>query len=202
MNSLELTDKQGTPLTLDKDGNGSFREYIKEKYKESAQDALNRGLDISSTTWVKAANGIVTDIDLDAYPAATTRMKAAPAFDKLDLSSAENDEFGTTENDPKHFSPISKAYETKKGEMADSEIINLMNPLHFIGTNKATLAKHYRIRHGAVDRDTALAVPAILALKLSMNGVHVDFFSPWNRGHSGDYDLPELFDWMDKICKE
>ena len=28
-------------------------------------------------------------------PAAATRMKAAPAFDKLNLSSAENDEFGT-----------------------------------------------------------------------------------------------------------
>mgnify|MGYP007101840117 CR=1 FL=1 len=163
---------------------------------------MNRGLDISSATWVKVANGIVTDIDMDAYPAVTTRMKAAPAFDKLDLSSAENDEFGTTENAPKHFSTISKAYETKKGEMADSKMINLMNPLHFIGTNNSTVAKHYRIRHGAVDRDTALAVPAILALKLSMNGVHVDFFSPWNRGHSGDYDLPELFDWMDKICKE
>ena len=27
--------------------------------------------------------------------AAATRMKAAPAFDKLNLSSAENDEFGT-----------------------------------------------------------------------------------------------------------
>jgi hypothetical protein len=29
----------------------------------------------------------------------------------------------------------------------------------------------------------------------------VNFYSPWNRGHAGDYDLPELFNWMDSICK-
>ena len=41
----------------------------------------------------------------------------------------------------------------------------------------------------------------MLALKLQNNGVDVNFHVPWGRGHSGDYDLPELFDWMDSICK-
>ena len=78
-------------------------------------------------------------------------------------------------------------------------MIKLMNPLNFIG--KADTAKHFRIRHGAIDRDTSLGVPAILALKLQNSGADVDFRVPWGRGHSGDYDLPELFDWMDSICK-
>ena len=60
----------------------------------------------------------------------------------------------------------------------------------------------HRIRHGAADRDTALAIPAILALKLQNSGVDVDFFSPWGKGHAGDYDLEQLFDWADKICKD
>lgn len=201
VNSLNLKDEEGHPLTLNQDGTGSFRDYIKGKYMQSAQDALNRGLDVSSASWVKVQNGKVVDVDLEAYPAAATRMKAAPAFDKLDLSSAENDEFGSENNTPKHFSAISKQYESKSGEMADSQIINLMNPLYFIGNGKSTPAKHYRIRHGAIDRDTSLAIPAILALKLQNNGVDVNFYSPWNRGHSGDYDLPELFNWMDSICK-
>lgn len=201
VNSLKLKDELGNPLTLDEKGEGSFRNYIKGKYMESAQDALSRGLDISSATWVKVKNGRVVDVDLTAYPAAATRMKAAPAFDKLDLSSAENDEFGTEENTPKHFSLISKQYETKDGAMADNEKIRLMNPLNFIGRN-ATQAKYFRIRHGAIDRDTALAIPAILALKLAENGTDVNFYSPWNRGHSGDYDLPELFNWIDSICKK
>ena len=201
VNSLQLKDEQGNLLTLDKDGNGSFRDYIKGKYMQSAQDALSRGLDVSSASWVKVKNGQVTDVDLDAYPAAATRMKAAPAFDKLNLSSAENDEFGAKDNTPKHFSAISKQYENKTGEMADSETIKLMNPMNFIGNGKAVTAKHFRIRHGAIDRDTALAIPAILALKLQNSGVDVNFYSPWNRGHAGDYDLLELFNWMDSICK-
>ena len=201
VNSLQLKDEQGHLLTLDKDGNGSFRDYIKGKYMQSAQDALSRGLDVSSASWVKVKNGKVVDVDLDAYPAAATRMKAAPAFDKLNLSSAENDEFGTENNTPKHFSASSKQYESKTGEMADSETINLMNPMNFIGNSKAVTAKHFRIRHGAIDRDTALAIPAILALKLQNSGVDVNFYSPWNRGHAGDYDLPELFNWIDSICK-
>ena len=201
VNSLQLKDEQGNLLTLDKDGNGSFRDYIKGKYMQSAQDALSRGLDVSSASWVKVKNGKVVDVDLDAYPAAATRMKAAPAFDKLNLSSAENDEFGSENNTPKHFSAISKQYESKTGEMADSETIKLMNPMNFIGNGKAVTAKHFRIRHGAIDRDTALAIPAILALKLQNSGVDVNFYSPWNRGHAGDYDLPELFNWLDSICK-
>ena len=32
VNSLQLKDEQGNLLTLDKDGNGSFRDYIKGKY--------------------------------------------------------------------------------------------------------------------------------------------------------------------------
>ena len=200
LNSLDLHDKNGNVLDLDDKGNGSFKEYIKSKYQESAQSALDSGVDLSNVDWVTVDNGKVVDVDLDKYPAAVTRMKAAPAFDKLDLSSAENDEFGTNANVPKHFSQISKTHESKEGEMADAEVIKLMNPMNFIGGNAQT-ASHFRIRHGAADRDTSLAIPAILALKLENNGVDVDFFSPWARGHAGDYDLEELFDWADKICK-
>ena len=84
--------------------------------------------------------------------------------------------------------------------MANEEIIKLMNPLNFIDGN-ATIAQYFRIRHGAEDRDTALAIPAILAIKLENKGANVDFFSPWGVGHVGDYDLEELFDWTDEICK-
>ena len=200
LNSLDLRDKDGKQLVLDDNGNGSFKDYIKSKYMESAQTALDAGVNLSGTDWVTIKDGKVTDVDLAKYPVSVTRMKAAPAFDKLDLSSAENDEFGTDANVPKHFSQVSKEYELKEGEMADEEIIKLMNPLNFIGGN-ATTAQYFRIRHGAADRDTSLAIPAILAIKLANNGADVDFFSPWARGHAGDYDLEELFNWIDKICK-
>lgn len=199
LNSLNLRDENGKLLTLDKNGNGSFKDYIKRKYIESAQDALNLGIDLSGVNWVKIKNGKVVDVDLKKYPTAATRMKAAPAFDKMDLSSAENDEFATADNSPRHFNEI--VQKNSGGTVADADLIKIMNPLNFIGRADVTTAKHFRIRHGAVDRDTALAIPAILALTLQNNGVDVDFFSPWGRGHSGDYDLEQLFDWIDSICK-
>ena len=198
LNSLNLRDETGNLLILDTNGNGSFKNFIKEKYIESAQSALDSGEDLSGVDWVKIKDNRVVDVDLKKYPAAVTRMKAAPAFDKLDLSSGENDEFATESNEPRHFSAVN-IYPT--GEFANDGLIALMNPLNFIGRQDVTTAKFFRIRHGTADRDTSLAIPAILALKLQNNGVNVDFFSPWNRGHGGDYDLNELFDWIDDICK-
>lgn len=199
VNSLNLVDYDGTALTLDSNGNGTFKDYIKSLYIDSAQMALIQGQDLSKATWVKMKNGKVIDVDLDAYPSAVTRMKAAPAFDKLDLSSAENDEFGTTANKPRHFSDI--VQKNAGGPMAESEQIRLMNPLNFIGRNDVKTAKYFRIRHGAADRDTAMAIPAILALKLHEDGAEVNFFAPWGQGHGGDYDLDELFNWIESICK-
>ena len=199
INNLTLFDADGKPLTLDKNGNGPFKDYIKSKYIESAQRALFEGKNLNNTSWVYVKNGKVIDVDLEAYPSAVTRMKAAPAFDKLDLSSAENDEFATNTNKPRHFSAV--VQKDVGGPMAESEQIRIMNPLNFIGRYDINMAKHFRIRHGAEDRDTSLAIPAILALTLQHNGVDVNFFSPWGIGHAGDYDLDELFDWIDSICK-
>ena len=196
VNSLNLRDSAGKKLTLDKSGNGTFKDFIKRKYMESAQSEIDAGKNISNVNWVTIKNGKVVDVDLKKYSVAVTRMKAAPAFDKADLSSAENDEFGTDSNKPRHFS------DTYKDNFADADLIKIMNPLNFIGRNDVKVAKHFRIRHGAADRDTALAIPAILALTLQNNGVDVDFFSPWGIGHSGDYDLEKLFNWIDDICKE
>lgn len=33
------------------------------------------------------------------------------------------------------------------------------------------------------------------------SGTDVDIYYPWNTVHSGDYDLDELFLWVDDICK-
>lgn len=199
VNSLNLRDETGKLLTLDKKGNGTFKDYIKQKYIESAQSALDKGEDLNSVSWVKIKNGKVVDVDLKKYAAVATRQKAAPAFDKIDSSSAENDEFGTTKNSPRHFTEIIK--QNYSGAIADSEVIKMMNPMNFINRPEVDIAEHFRIRHGAVDRDTSLAIPAILALKLQNRGVDVDFFSPWGIGHRGDYDLDEMFDWIDSLCK-
>ena len=202
VDSLGLKDEKGNPLTLNADGTGTFADYIKSVYMASAQSALDKGEDLSTLDWLTITDGKVTGMDLSKYAAWATRMKAAPAFDKLDGSSGENDEFGDTANNPKHFTLFSEDHTTGTIPMADKEVIRIMNPMNFIGKKGVTTAHFWRIRHGAKDRDTSLAIPAILALDLANHGEDVDFASPWGKGHGGDYDLDDLFAWIDRICKK
>lgn len=197
VNSLGLKNQQGRPLTLDKNGNGSFKNYLESYYLAAANSALQQGQDLSKLDWLTLKNGRAVSMDLAKYAVYATRLKSVPAFDALDLSSGENSLFGTTRENSRHFTSFSAQY-GNPGSLADANIIKLLNPLNYIG--KAATAKYWRIRHGAVDRDTSLAVPLILATKLANKGAQVDFASPWGKGHAGDYDLPELFAWADQIC--
>jgi hypothetical protein len=197
VNSLNLKDKQGRTLTLAANGSGSFKNYLEDYYLASANSALQQGQDLSKLDWLTIKNGCAVSMDLAKYAVYATRLKAVPAFDALDLSSGENSLFGTAAEKSRHFTKFSAQY-GNPGILADAHIIKLMNPLNYVG--KAATAKYWRIRHGAVDRDTSLAVPLILATKLANSGAQVDFASPWGKGHAGDYDLPELFAWADQIC--
>ena len=201
LNSLRLKDTAGSVLQLCSDGTGTFAEYIKGLYRTSAQYAVDNNAALDGADWFTVQNGHVTDVDLAAYARWATRLKATPAFDKFDLSSGENDEFGTETNVPRHFTKFSRKYDTTHGALAPATNIRMLNPLNYIGTNGVRTAPHFRIRHGAKDRDTALPIPAVLALRLMNAGIDVDFAVPWGCGHAGDYDLDELFTWIDRICK-
>jgi len=135
----------------------------------------------------------------EKFVAFAGRMKAAPAFDSLDLRSPENNLFGTAAIDNQHFTPFGRD-QSPDHSLADAAIVRMMNPMNYIGTERTTTARHWRIRHGAVDRDTSLAVPVILTTMLWNKGFDVDFAMPWGQGHGGDYDLKELFAWIGKIC--
>lgn len=82
--------------------------------------------------------------------------------------------------------------------MADTQTVKIMNAMNYIAQSPT---QYWRIRHGAKDNDTSLAVPVILATTLQNQGKNVDFALPWGVGHGGDYDLNELFDWADKLVK-
>ena len=77
--------------------------------------------------------------------------------------------------------------------------VKMMNPMNYIGDDNSSVAQYWYIRHGARDRDTSFPVPINLALKLKNTGKNVDFLLAWNRPHSGDYALDEMFKWI-KDC--
>ncbi len=211
VNSLYLRNPNGEPLTLDATGNGSFKDYVKSFVMQSAQSELDthharehwhylvmEGSEVEKQNYLSIQNGTVTSLDWDGFIHAITRMKPAPAFDALDLNSPENDEFGTENISAKHFTEYAHKHSKVHGELADPQIIKMMNPLSYIGC--ADTAPHWRIRHGVYDRDTSLAIPVILATILENKGFQVDFSLPWGLPHSGDYDLNALFVWVDHLC--
>jgi len=157
------------------------------------------GSEIQKQDYLKIEDGEVLDFDWDKFVGKITRMKTTPAFDAVNLDSPENEEFGDSDVFARHFTKFSMEHDTANGSMADEKMIKLLNPTKYIGV--ADTAKHWRIRHGAFDRDTALAIPVILATLLQNKGYNVDFELPWGLPHSGDYDTEELFDWIDRICK-
>ena len=200
LNSLKLKNAQGKPLTLDKNGNGSFKDHIAALLAQSAQTALDAGKDLSARNWLTVANGKVTAVDFDKYAAAAGRQKTPPAFDGVDLSTGENQLFGSQTQDKRHFTAFAAQHSTVKGAgKADAQTVKMMSPMPYIAH---TPTQHWRIRVGTNDRDTSLAVSAILAAKLQNSGKSVDYALPWDVPHSGDYDLNELFDWIDGIAKE
>lgn len=211
VNGLGLCSQDGMALTLNADGEGTFKEYVKEQILKSAQKELDThdsahrlswlampGSKIEEQTSLTLQDGKAVSLDWNQYVRTITRMKAAPAFDALDLKSPENEEFGTETVDGKHFTAFAEEHSEAGGEMADAQVIKMLNPVEYVG--KADTARYWRIRHGSFDRDTSLAIPTILAAMLQNQGYEVDFFLPWGIPHSGDYDLEELFAWIDQIC--
>ncbi len=152
----------------------------------------------------------IVDLDLDKYlnyVVTTQPLKSAPAFDSQGVAggraSGENEEFGDSTGSSVNFTDFSLRLATGDASAAVPDAIRqnvrMLNPMNYIGDKQASVAAHWYIRHGARDRDTAFSVPVNLALKLQNNGKDVDFRLPWNRPHSGDYALNELFAWIKTV---
>lgn len=202
VNSLNLTAADGTPLTLDADGSGTFKDYVKSYIIAAAQKALEAGTDLADAPYLTIQDGKVTDVDFEAFNAATGRMKTPDAFDALDLSTGENGLFGTASADKQHFTQFGLDNSTVSGSaLADASVIRMMNPMSYIGQSGNTVAPNFRIRYGTADSNTSEAVEALFAAKLANAGVNVDLAFPWEVGHRGDYDMDELFTWINGLAK-
>lgn len=183
-------------LALDADGNGSFAEAVKQRILESAEAAAQAGAEIPLESGVSLTAGTV---DFKQYCAFITRMKSPCAFDDPEMQTFENDLFGTETGGKRHFTQFGMQCSPDGEACAPAETVFLMNAMNFI--NHAGCATYWRIRHGAADRDTSFAIPVLLAecLRHADVGKSVDFCLPWGVPHCGDYDLTQLFAWVDGV---
>lgn len=202
VNSLGLRAPDGSALQLAADGQGSFRDYVASLLLQSARTALAQGRDLSALDWLQWQGGQPVALRWPQYLAYLGRMKTPPAFDALDGSSGENQLFGSASEDKRHFTAFGQQHGTQASlGQAEAAVVRMMEPLSYIGQGGGQPAAHWRIRHGSKDSDTSLAVPVMLATVLRNHGYAVDLTLPWDVPHSGDYDLPALFDWATAISR-
>ena len=205
VNNLQLRDRTGVILKLDKKGNGTFKQYVKSFIIDAANKAKSNGADLSRYSFLllDKNTGLVKDIDWDAYNSFTSRSKAPGAFDSRSNDSGENSLFGTSTSDTNHFT-ITALHDTTTNNdvyVENAKIVTMMNPMNYLGSPSATNAKYYRIRYGTADSNTSVAIPLIVGTRAQNLGYSVDMATPFGVDHAGDYDLQDLFNWMDSIVK-
>ena len=206
VNNLQLHDSVGRVLKLDKNGNGTFKNYVKEFIIAAANKAQAKGTDLSKHTYLVRDNktGTIKDINWEAYNRFVSRSKAPGAFDSRSNDSGENNLFGTSTTDNNHFTITAALHDTTSNPEAyvqNAKVVTMMNPMNYLGSPAATNAQFYRIRYGTADSNTSVAIPLIVGTRAQNLGYKVDMATPFNVDHSGDYDLDELFNWMDNIVK-
>ena len=206
VNNLQLRDAMGRVLKLDKNGNGTFKNYVKAFIIDAANKAQTKGTDLSKHTYLvrDGKTGAIKDINWEAYNQFVSRSKAPGAFDSRSNDSGENSLFGTSTTDNNHFTITAALHDTTPNQdvyVENAKIVTMMNPMNYLGSPAATNARYYRIRYGTADSNTSVAIPLIVGTRAQNLGYNVDMATPFGVDHSGDYDLDELFNWMDNIVK-
>ena len=206
VNNLQLRDAMGRVLKLDKNGNGTFKNYVKAFIIDAANKAQAKGTDLSKHTYLvrDGKTGAIKDINWEAYNQFVSRSKAPGAFDSRSNDSGENNLFGTSTTDNNHFTITAALHDTTPNQdvyVENAKIVTMMNPMNYLGSPAATNARFYRIRYGTADSNTSVAIPLIVGTRAQNLGYNVDMATPFGVDHSGDYDLDELFNWMDNIVK-
>lgn len=203
--SLKLRGRSGFgTLTAD-----NYAAYLLQTYLfPSAEKSLKALPDdkrkdyLEKNAWMKWDGSRATFSFAD-YLAHIGRMKNLPAFDDFDARAPEPNLFGNKTTDSRHFTEFSLRHATGNPIARLDEdvpaLVNLMNPMYFIGQNNPGIAGHWWIRHGSSDRDTSLPVIINLATSLENRKKDVNTWLYWDAGHGADEDPEEFIAWIGTI---
>ena len=183
VNNLQLRDSLGRVLKLDKNGNGTFKNYVKEFIVAAANKAAAKGTDLSKHTYLVRDNktGTIKDINWEAYNHFVSRSKAPGAFDSRANDTGENNLFGTSTTDNNHFTITAALHDSTANQdvyVENAKIVTMMNPMNYLGSPAATNARFYRIRYGTADSNTSVAIPLIVGTRAQNLGYRVDMATP------------------------
>ncbi|MEN9538830.1 MAG: hypothetical protein RLZZ126_1065 [Pseudomonadota bacterium] len=156
-------------------------------------------------------------------PTTARRLKPVPSFDTVGVTdiapwtlSGESNLFGNEFFTYSNYTEWSWNNNTVRGDGSGADDtgktwkdhiaahpalarqIKLINPVDYLTSAGSTPAPYWYVRHGMLDRDTALAMQVLLQHALSNNPAvkNLDFKLPYLLGHTGFSDLTESFAWI------
>jgi hypothetical protein len=79
------------------------------------------------------------------------------------------------------------------------QTIAMMNPLYHLRNENPSRARHWWIRTGTLDTNTAHTVVGNLAALTTALGDTVNSAVYWDGGHAVNFDSPDLMAWIAKL---
>ena len=187
-----------------------------------AQHRVNNG-------WLTFSEDGSYEYDLDKhlyYLAKYTTLKVAPSFSNMGLygnGMNEDSLFGTPEQQYSPFNAYSWNHDTARNGAGKDETgldwegfmrteegkalalqAKMACAIDYLVEKKADTAPYWYVRHGMDDRDNSFAVETTLFYSVKNNpkvrDANVGF--AWLKPHSGDYDVPEAYSWLEKVFSE
>ncbi|MFD5265407.1 subtype B tannase [Streptomyces sp. NPDC058335] len=190
----------------------NYDEYLVKQYLEPSATTFLTALSDSARATYLAANTFITWKNgkasfswADFLTHVGARKKNVPAFDAFDLSTGENNEFGTGTTLARHFTAYGQKNDTtgltnKRLDGDIPDLLRLMNPMyHLVDKPNPGRSKHWWIRLGAKDSDTSLTVSANLAAAAHGLGDDVSHLYYWDQGHGANTDPGDFIRWIAKV---
>jgi hypothetical protein len=203
--SLNLQGKNGYgTITADNYGDYLVNTYLIPSANQylNALTNENRVTYLSQHAWITWSNNSASFTFAD-YVAYIGRSKTLPAFDRFDLSAWENNLFGNSTTNARHFTNFSLQYASgDPNAEIDGELqtlVNMMNPMYFIQQNNTDCAQYWFIRTGTKDTDTAHIIFGNLATILENRGKDVNASLYWDGGHGVNQDPEAFVAWVSQI---
>jgi hypothetical protein len=193
------------PLSADNYADYLLRNYLEPSaaYQFSTWTSSELETYLEDNTWISYSNGRASFTWDGFLSHVATRLKTCPAFDTIDLSAPENHEFGDATTNARHFTLFGLRLATgdPTAQLAPDlpAKIVMMNALDQILERNPHRARHWWIRTGTLDTNTAHTVVGNLAAALTDLGDDVNSALYWDGGHAVNWDGPEFIKWVGRI---
>ena len=183
---------------------GNYAAYMLDQYlMPSAIRALSRTLTaaereeyLKKNTWITWSGGQAAFSWEKFLRHVGTRIKGVPAFDAFNLSATENSVYGDATHNARHFTLYSLRHAAgNPGAELPADLpktIAMMNPMYHLHQRNPDRARHWWIRTGTLDTNTAHTVVCNLAAITTGLGDNVNAALYWDGGHAVNFDSPDL----------